>query len=385
MKLLLPLLVLSVAANGVLVLGPWRERMGPSAADNPAARPLSAEAEILAAVDPDLTAAIASGDTTQLLTALRQAGFPDRYVRAMTWAAATGDSDELLEVYRRQAATPFWRLGVEQVDDQRRMREAARRSRERMLAAFGGRMPADLSTVGRVDSRYRFLPADKIAAVAQIDSDYAAMAIESQAERGTLDQSVMRLLDQERRADLAKVLTAEEMELHDLYLSSSAASLRRQLAGFQPTEAEFRAMFSIRRSIDEASGRPVGMPGMNFISTDSRDNAKYRAVLSPERSAEFDRSQDQGYRAAQEIVNHYNLPPAAALESYELQKAYQARMRDGSAMATPETRRELAQQARADFTRVLSPAGAEAYFATAGRWIIPLETAADLRGRAPSG
>jgi hypothetical protein len=405
MKLLLPLLALSLVANAVLALGPWRQRAptqppgrAPTrSAESPAKAQASASrsdvAEVRAAISahPSLASAISSRNPKQLLAALREAGFPDRIARVMVFAEAQeADMTEIVAAFRRQAEAPFWRLGEEQFRIQEAFREVGQKSRERLREAFDGKVPADLYGFGQDLSRYRFLPAEKAAAVARIDADYFAMAIESRSDQpgpGRNDPGVLKLLDQERRADLAQILTPAELELHDLHLSSAAESLRQNLVGFQPTEAEFRAMYAVRRSIDEASGRPVGLPGMGFISWASNENEKYRAALSPERFAEFQRAQDGTYRAAQEIVRHFRLAPEAANQAYDLQRAYQGMMQDRAATGTPEARRALAQKAREDFAKVLGSQGAQAYFSTAGRWIGSLERSAPPEGlvRLPGG
>lgn len=391
MKTLLPLLALSLVANAVLAFGPWRQRAQPPAGTNSTSKPafttrVSPTADLQSragqiqnavAANPDLAAAISSRHPRQLLAALRSAGFPDRYARVMVFAEATeGEMTEVAAAFRRQAETPFWRLGEEQFRSQEIFREAGQKSRERLRMAFDGKVPGDIYNFGQDPARYRFLPPAKATVVAQIDADYAAMAMESRGDQPgprSYDQSVLKLLDEERRADLAQILTPAEMELHDLYLSSAAESLRQQMTGFQPTESEFRAMLAVRRAIDAESGRVVGLPGMGQTSWNGRDNEKYRAALAPERFAEFQRAQDGGYRAAVEITRYFNLPAAAAVQAHELQQTYQGVMRNREVTGTPDARRALAQKAREDFAKVLGPKGAEAYFATAGRWITSLE------------
>lgn len=394
MKTVLTILVLSLAANAALSFIYLRNsrvapgRAIPHRAGPPSPSPALANPSVDAFKPaPELVAAARSGEPHQLLAALRQAGFPENYVRDIVmWSIGDSLSAERLALLRADAARPFWKLGLtsERTATMEALRELDRRSRELSREVFGGRVPAHPLEADRTTHRYRFLPAGKVEAVSRIDSDYSELVMESRGEaRSMPDPSMLRLLEQERRADLAKVLTPDELDLYDLYLSSSAESLRRQLGSFQPTEAEFRALFAIQRAADEKrNDGNVNLPGVTFIrtSSDQATREQIRAALEPSRAAELERFQDMGYRAAVEIAQHYSLPADIPEKVYQLQKQYQDRMRtppapDTDRAALLAARQALGQEAAAEFTRLLGPEGLDAYRQTGGTWLRALETA----------
>ncbi len=64
------------------------------------------------------------------------------------------------------------------------------------------------------------------------------------------DREKLALLNRERRADLERVLTPEELFEYDLRQGPTAMRLRSQLAAFQPTEEEYRAIFTVQHALD---------------------------------------------------------------------------------------------------------------------------------------
>jgi len=197
----------------------------------------------------------------------------------------------------------------------------------------------------------------------------------------------LRLLDQEKRADLAKTLTPAELELYDLNLSRTANALRRQMGAFQPTEEEFRSLYQIRRTSDEKYSASLS----DMSEAAMKD--QFRAVLGDQRYAEFERAQDYGYRAASEIATHFNLPPASATETYAFQQSMNQRMQEARAAAGNDraalaaASQALATEANAKLTALLGVPGLDAYKKTGGAWLRSLEKGTIPRpsGGAPGG
>src|SRR5207247_737161 len=65
------------------------------------------------------------------------------------------------------------------------------------------------------------------------------------------DRAAYQNIRTERRDALAKLLTPAEFQDLELRISTTASSLRSQLAAFAPTENEFREIFRLKREFTE--------------------------------------------------------------------------------------------------------------------------------------
>jgi hypothetical protein len=61
----------------------------------------------------------------------------------------------------------------------------------------------------------------------------------------------LRKLNEDRLAKLAQVLTPDELREHELQTSWTAINLRNQLAAFQPSPAEFAAIYDLQKAFDD--------------------------------------------------------------------------------------------------------------------------------------
>ncbi|MEO7414293.1 MAG: hypothetical protein ABIZ81_13140 [Opitutaceae bacterium] len=100
------------------------------------------------------------------------------------------------------------------------------------------------------------LPADKLNRLANIEQDYSLMAQELRANsRGgppsPADSEKLALLEKERRADIAKLLTSEELLEFQMHYSPTSNRMRRDLALFKPIESEYRALFPILDTVEQ--------------------------------------------------------------------------------------------------------------------------------------
>lgn len=398
MKTLIIVLGLSLAGNVTLAI---YLSSRPSAPPAPAAATATAPRvatvrpvdDVAAALQehPEFVAAARSGDPHRIRQALIQAGFPDTYVRDMvTFHTGNAVAPERLELLRLQAEKPFWQtsLGDKGLALQKLLREQEDKANALNREVFGGKVPPHPLDALNQQRRYRFLPSEKAEAVARIDSDYAEL--ESEHRRGGMmtaeARDKVRLLQEEKRRDVARVLTPAELELYDLTLSPTAETMRRQLVHFQPTEAEFRAIFELQRGIDQKYGTPFGPMDQALMRQRAADTQEVekqiQALLGENRYLEYKRAQDYGYRAAVEIVKHFKLPEANAAETYLLQhkvmKQYQDMTRtsgaDRSAVAAQAS--TLIADAERQLTGLLGADGFEAYKKTGGSWLMSLRRSA---------
>jgi len=113
---------------------------------------------------------------------------------------------------------------------------------------------------------YGFLPQEKQDQLKALQSRYDDMEQEIYTRsKGMLldeDQEQLRRIEKQREAELAQVLTPEQLEEYELRNSSTANSMRAQMTGFQPTEEEFRKIFPSRRSSIMNSATRLILPTM---------------------------------------------------------------------------------------------------------------------------
>lgn len=230
---------------------------------------------------------------------------------------------------------------------------------------------------------YGRLPADKIARLKRIFADYADM--EEQLYTDVRDRNSPEvkaraaLLAKEKRADLERSLTREELLEYDMRNSRAANQLRGRLGGFQTTEAEFVAAFPQVQAIMESIGGNElanGVEARRAWERASKEiDAALQRTLGEARYQELTDSNDRSLRLTREFVTEARLPTPAATELLAVQREYAPKLqaidrnrdltenqRDAQAFA-------LASEARERLLRTLGPEQFETYKRRAGTWL----------------
>ncbi len=164
-----------------------------------------------------------------------------------------------------------------------------------------------------------FLSDEKKETVGKILKDYEDM--ERELLRALLKQAgdnpvrefstKRKLLQSEKQRDLAAVFDSHEMELFELWNSSQAHSLRRQLNGFNPTEAEFRAIHQINHNQEPDTPASGGIDLAEMKRQNAADQAKQdalRTALGEERYRDYARTESNEYRDLVVICERFQLP-----------------------------------------------------------------------------
>ncbi len=377
MKALLVLLLgASLVANVLLFAG--RQR----------ADTATAQAPVIDAGTPATTPAPApkfSTETWDLVTAgdpaaterFRQLGLPDSVIRALIVRQIDlrfRDREQALRSTERDA---FWRRDFPYYTtrptdplaalDLRREKNA---EKKRLLAGLPD--PDNAST----HPGESFIPPAKREQLRLIREDYQALRQLYSAYDGVLlpeEREKLLFLETQERADLAALLTPEELTEYDLRNSPTAQQLRYQLSAFDATEDEYKAIHALRRAHDEQhlpqSGRTViylSAPGPADARKKLADDLK--AALGDERYAAYERAQDADYRTLASIATRLELPPEKAIEAHALKAALEKKMREFRVVpGTPGNEQRaaylaaLAEEAEAGFTAILGEKGYAAY------------------------
>jgi hypothetical protein len=231
------------------------------------------------------------------------------------------------------------------------------------------------------------MPKDKADAVQRIAEDYAEMTAKVNASTGGImlpeDKEQLALLEREKRADLAAVLTPQELEDYEMRSSPVTSRLRTALTLMDATEEEFRAIYAVQRVRDEAQNRLSSGPGTMAARTEAQrlvadQAAALKAALGEQRFAEYERANDREFQQLNQIAQRENVSREAAVQAYALRETVSResnRIFDDTTLTTEQKRAALlalAQNTKTQMRNTLGPAASDAYLRTAG-WVNALE------------
>ncbi len=362
--LLFVLLAASVAANIVLALRPGRS---PSSVSSPAssssatatsapetaAQPAAGSVTISsnrgggtgsvahAPVGAVWRSSVTEEDLHRVVADLRGAGYPPEVVRAVM--------QQLLKTRfasrEPNAGQPYWKHN-NQTPDAVAAQNAVNNERRELLEALLGpdaRPSAMLDAETRL-RRYGPISEDKIDQLAKIERDYNEMSAEAWAKRrgnivvsnDTLMQT-QQLMEQEKLADMAAVLTPEELIQYELRNSQAARTLINNLRNVDITEAEYARLYQAQKTFNDANPRRTTMDSTAFAQRQTAQmalNEEARAVLGDTRFYPYLEGSDYQYaNVAKAFAAHPSVTPAVSYQVYQLQNELQAVMvqasRDG--------------------------------------------------------
>lgn len=393
---LLVLLALSLVANAWLALGSrTRTNTGPAsdinapraAGSNPAtsrAAPASA-APTRATTTPAPGATEPDGprgftwkqpandeDFRQLAADLRAAGFPPRLIATFV------RNLYLQEAVRRSplAEAPFWqRRGIE---SSKEMQDLYRSTYTKVAPLLGpdGRPSLLLDPITRT-RQYGTLPDAKIDAIAAIERDYGDMtsdvfrSIENtgfNSDSFRAQQEQTKLLEAEKLADLAKVLTPAELVEYQRHNSDSARAVARAVSSFDITEAEFNALFDARRAHDAVN--PPATSGVVTMEMQTQrlaaTNAYYaaaRTTLGDDRFYTLLENTDGAYRNLRQTLAQFpGVTPAAAYTAFTLRNELTSAMAAfRNTRPSPEQIQSLYSEINTRLDSALGPDAAKAF------------------------
>jgi hypothetical protein len=372
MKLLIALLSLSLVANAAIFIarksGPTASASTPAQISNPKPQtpPPPTATELLAQLK--------SGDPTTV-EKLRALQFPEPFITALIKAQVDRDFEARFDALR---PTPknYW----EPRDYYRNTTKdylALNREKEALLKKLLGNSYVSTSAPAYDDYKLNFLPPEKAAKVRRIRDDYRELSADTESNFFSPalpeDKAANDLLKKEQRADLEAILTPAELFDYDLRHSSTANSLRYELSAFDATEAEFCALYTLKRAAEEKKGRDSG--GRNSAQdslvrrqAEESNDAETKALLGEARYAELTRARDSNYKTLHQIATYYKLPQATLLSAHDLSKTYDQRTQDLSkdpANKDPIKRQAalaaLKQEAETQFTQILGVNGTQAF------------------------
>jgi hypothetical protein len=308
---------------------PDEEQRRAVAAAAAAARALPAPPEVIYKTNQLKWSQLESADYRQYIANLRAIGCPEATVRDIIitdvmrlYAARRG------KFYQNGRAFRYW-----ETDEKRKLKQTQLEEREAQLALIDKELPAVLRELLGInyerevnkyfvdaeedDRRLAFLSEDKRARVLALRDQFEGRreqalgaAANGRLTPGQTEQ--LQEIDREQDAALAGALTAEEKYEFDLTASPTADRMRRELTGFNPTEAEFQAIFSREQALDAA-----------YAYQDTNDEtvraakaadeqkmlADLEAALGPDRAAQFEQARNPDFQSLTLLAERFDLPP----------------------------------------------------------------------------
>lgn len=370
----------------------------PPRAETPPPPPLPAKA---APARPAAAwSALHSSDPAQMIARLRAAGFPAALIRALVSAEVAERYDaEIRRLRDPDPEVPYWRQPASfYLTGDRRFEELNRLYRERsrtLRDLFKDEFFASSETTAAQRRQYGDLPLAKIEALQRVEDDYADMMAAVRAEaRGILlpeDRAKLALLQREKKADLAALLTPREIEEYELRGSQTANLLRSRLAGFEASEAEFRVLYQLQLDLNEQL--QGGFTAIDYQTRQAVQAAHFdrlRAALGESRFAAYVRETSTEYGQLKRLVQQDNLPPGTAQRAYDLRHGIAAesgRIFDDPTLSLSAKRdalRHLATTARTQIMATLGPSAGAEFVRIANQWINQLERGAAVSFNRPN-
>jgi hypothetical protein len=344
----------------------------------------------------DLWASLHSTQLSTLVQRLRDAGFPPSMVRAIVDAEVERQfSPRIKELMRSITETPYWQQDPGYYTGNAKLFETINqiyRERSRVLRDLLGNDAYAISGIDPTAAQRRQfgnLSQAKIDVVQRITEDYAEMTgqIRSAMQGITLpeDREKLALLEREKRADLAAVLTPEELADFEMRTSPITMRLRPAFTILDANEAEFRAIYQAYEPFKDTL-YPTSSGGMTFITaeltekrreTTKQINDQLKATFNEARFAEYQRATDPDFQQLYRLGQRDSVPYETLVRAHDVRgPTAEASMKivEDRTMSTEAKRtalKELAETARTTLLGTLGPTTGPTYVESA-RWLTSL-------------
>lgn len=355
----LRLLVLLVCLAGNVLLAAMLLRHG-SATARPPANPETAasapEPAPIAAATSDLPATVAlpdfqwsqiyAPDLALYLERLRGFGTPEPKVREIIYGAVESiyrpQRGALRPPVPKQDEDKFWSRrrfynpGPQPSQQQRAQLRALQRDESNLLKSLFG--PDVYEQIAKdtgndwTEKYFAFIPTELRERVQEVEQEMNEARQEIYAQNdGSMDQYAqddLRKVEKKYHDELAKILTPEQLREWDLRHSNTANQLKNDLSAFDPSEAEFRALFEYKQAMEELNPpqdpdsdapKPTAEERKALQEKQKALDAALAQAVGDDRVQEYKLEQDYGYRNLIES----GVPKASVFQLDEMKKQAQ--------------------------------------------------------------
>lgn len=346
------------------------------------------------AQEAQLWSRLKADDLPGLVANLRAAGFSRVMIRAIVEAQLEAQFRSRMQALVGSISdTPFWKPEpTNSITNPNFFEEYNQiyRDRAKLLRQVLG---SDVFAYGNVDPtvlqrrQYGDVSSEKIDLIERINSDYQEMMSQVRlASQGMMlpeDREKLALLEREKKADLAAILTPQELEAYEMRNSVTTSRLRQAMTLMDATEQEFLTIYRIQQPFtDQINPTGVTFIGADFMQQRQAAMTKAaeltKAALGDARYAEYARASSNEFQQLVRIGQRENIPNDVLVRTYSLRDTMaqeSARIASDPALSAQDKRtavQALAQTARAQITGALGNTAGDAYARTAN-WITMLE------------
>jgi uncharacterized membrane protein len=342
-------LVFTLKSSPTGATGPVRTEIVTNTVTQIAVRKINATNNLLAALAgrPLSWRALESTNYVLYIENLRAFGCPEETIRDIIITdVAKLYARHRAELRRQLQPYQFWQptdpvvgsAGSAEFQRQRRELDKAQRQliRELLDVDLRAEMARYTSDGDDAERDYSFLPQDKQARVQSLSEQFDELEqdVYTRARGWLVDEDLEELkqLQRQRQAELASMLTSEELEEYELRHSDTADNLRGALGAFLPNEEEFRKIFKLQRTYDLEFDQ--GFDNRDHAAMEIRSRAAFQAgealnselakTLGPERFAQYQRAQDGDYRALLQVTDRFGVSADVASRVFNMKQAAEA-------------------------------------------------------------
>jgi hypothetical protein len=393
-------MVLTLKSDPISDPGPVRTEVITSTVTQIAVRKINATNNLLAALAgrPLNWRALESTNYVQYIENLRAFGCPEETIRdiiitdiAKLYARRRAELREQLAPYRFWQATDATGNPAQSPELRHQMRALDKEQRQLIHDLLGVDLRTEMARYWNdaeySERDYGYLSQEKQTQVKSLAEQYHEMEQDVYARAGGLllddDLEELRLIQRQRRAELASILTPEELEEYELRHSETSDNLRATLGGFQASEEEFRNIFRLQRTYDLEFGQGYDVRDSTAVAARARAqeqasaalNSELAKVLGPERFTQYQRAQDGDYRALQQVTDRFGLADDVAAKVYNMKQAAEAikAQVESNPNLTDEQRAQtiadIARQTERSVAAALGNDVYNAYSSNGGQWV----------------
>lgn len=291
----------------------------------------------------EIKALLAGAEPETLRDQLNALGLPQELARAIVNARIWNHYKERERAITHRRADelnrrPYWQQNKNTPEDlalrraeQTELRELRRSADEeaRRVLGSGDNIYAQM--------RMSYLPPEKIEHMGSIERDYSDLRSQTYEEMSGFrmpdDAEKLKLLDEEKQNDILALLSPEEREMHDLRNSQTAQRVQSQYNNVSLSEAEYKTIYSLQKSIDEkydtsalsmmmAYGNSIDHSALSEIyrarsEAQKEVDSQIKEIIGPERWAGYELNQRSDYRSLQSAAQRFNLSNDSVAQTYQ--------------------------------------------------------------------
>lgn len=337
---------------------------------------------------------VESSDYREYIANLRGVGCPESTIKDIILT-------DILKLYAAQRGQ-FYHNGREfrfwETDEKRKLSAKQLEQREKQLAVIDKEIPSVLRELLGInyeremnkyfvdtnedERRLSFLPEEKrnqlLALRDQIEGMRERVLEAANGNPSEADLKQMRKIEEQRIAELGKILSRSELAEFELRTSPTADRLRADLIGFNPSESEFREIFEMQKAVEERfafAGSNDATAQQLKAAAELEIQKNLKQQLGEARYAEYLQAQNPDFRDACIFTEVYELPTSTAQAIFEIKQVAEAERQNllGNSSVNESVRLEALRAIQAETEKALRATlganGFAKYSQGTGKWV----------------